>query len=251
MLAYYSRHFPLVELNFTYYRIPTAAMLARLAEQTPAGFQFLVKLPRSLSHEEDKRELNGFRDAIQELSRRDGLLGLLCQLPQSIHDNAKHRAWLETLADGLADYHLAVEFRHRSWWHPEVPAWLHDLDLDLVSVDIPDLPSLYPRGLVQSGPRVYVRFHSRNAANWYRSDKERYNFDYDDDALIQWIEALTGKARSTIREVLLLFNNCHGGQAVHNARRMRELLARWAPGRTVVDPFARSQAGPRQGLLFE
>jgi uncharacterized protein YecE (DUF72 family) len=251
MLAYYCQHFPLVELNFTYYRLPTAAMLARLAEQTPAGFQFLVKLPRSLSHEKDTRELNGFRDALQELSSRGCLLGLLCQLPQSTHDNAKHRAWLKTLADALAEYHLVVEFRHRSWWHPEVPAWLHDLHLDLVSVDVPDLPNLYPRGLVPSGPRVYVRFHSRNAENWYSSDKERYNFDYEDEALIQWIEALTKNARTTIREVLLLFNNCHNGQAVHNARRMRELLTRLAPGMSVVQPFASTPAESRQGLLFE
>src|SRR5438132_10075491 len=59
MLAYYCGHFPLVELNFTYYRLPTPGMLARLVEQTPPGFQFLVKLPRSLSHEESTAELTG------------------------------------------------------------------------------------------------------------------------------------------------------------------------------------------------
>ena len=51
MLAYYSRRFPLVELNFTFYRPPTPEMLAKLAAQTPDGFQFLVKLPQSISHE--------------------------------------------------------------------------------------------------------------------------------------------------------------------------------------------------------
>ena len=55
MLASYARSFPLVELNFAYYRVPTPAMLARMAGQTPDGFQFLVKLHRSLSHEQDPR----------------------------------------------------------------------------------------------------------------------------------------------------------------------------------------------------
>src|SRR5947207_1226571 len=52
MLRQYCQHFPLVELNFTFYRPPTPEILARLADQTPAGFQFLVKAPRSISHEE-------------------------------------------------------------------------------------------------------------------------------------------------------------------------------------------------------
>jgi uncharacterized protein YecE (DUF72 family) len=80
MLAYYSRQFPLVELNFTFYRLPTAAMLIRLAGQTPPGFQFLVKLPQSLSHERSPLDLPGFRQTILALRKRDRLMGLLCQL---------------------------------------------------------------------------------------------------------------------------------------------------------------------------
>ena len=53
---------------------------------------------------------------------------------------------------------------HHSWHRPEVPAWLAEHGLDLVSVDVPDLRALYPRGLAQSGPRVYVRFHSRDGS---------------------------------------------------------------------------------------
>ena len=249
MLAYYCGHFPLVELNFTFYHPPTAAMLARIAEQTPAGFQFLVKLPRSLSHEESAQDLPGFRQAIEELERRQQLAGLLCQLPQASHHEDRHKDWLEKLAGELAGYPLAVEFRHHSWFRPEMADWLGDRKLDLVAVDVPDLPGLYPRGLVQSGPLVYVRFHSRNAENWYRSDKDRYDYHYDDAAMIEWIEALTLTADRTQR-VLLLFNNCQRSQAVENARRMRELLQRLAPGFDVVTPFAAPQPSVRQRSLF-
>ena len=67
MLAHYCRHFPLVELNFTFYRPPTARMLGHLADKTPPGFQFLVKLPRTLSHDEDPRDLAGFRQAAERI----------------------------------------------------------------------------------------------------------------------------------------------------------------------------------------
>src|SRR5947209_2801729 len=84
----------------------------------------------------------------------------------------------QMLAREFEGFAPAVEFRHHSWHRPEVPEWLRTHGLDLVSVDVPDLPALYPRGLVHSGPHVYVRFHSRNAAIWYASDKRRYDYDY-------------------------------------------------------------------------
>jgi uncharacterized protein YecE (DUF72 family) len=249
LLAHYARYFPLVELNFTFYRMPTARTLAGLAERTPDGFQFIVKLPRTLSHEETDSDLVPFRHAIDELRSRARLLGLLCQLPQATHNLPKHRAWLTHLAGELAGYGLAVEFRHYSWFHPDVPAWLGERQLDLVAVDVPDLPGLYPRGLIQSSPRLYVRFHSRRAENWYRGDKDRYDYDYDDRALSEWIQALSRNEQRSDR-VLLLFNNCQRSQAVANAQRMRELLSRMGPGMEAVEPFA-APPESRQRLLFD
>src|SRR5262249_18625747 len=154
---------------------------------TPPAFQFVVKLPRTLSHEASPRDLPAFRDAVDALHDRGQLAGLLCQLPQSTHQGPKPRAWLEDLGRELAGRRLAGEFRHRSWARAEVPDWLREHDIDLVSVDVPPIPNLYPTGLVQSGPHVYVRLHSRNGHNWYLSDKERYDYDYDDAALTGWI----------------------------------------------------------------
>jgi uncharacterized protein YecE (DUF72 family) len=250
MLHEYCRHFPLVELNFTFYRLPTPAMLVRLADQAPAAFQFVVKLPRTLSHDASPDDLPAFRDAVDALRERGQLAGLLCQLPQATHQGPKVRAWLEYLGRELAGRQLAVEFRHHSWARADVPEWLRQHGIDLVAVDVPPIPALYPAGLVQPGPRVYVRLHSRNAINWYKSDKERYDYDYDDAALMGWIDALRGAADGTER-VLLLFNNCHRSQAADNARRMHELMGRLLPEHDVVPPFAAPETEGRQRLLFE
>src|SRR5262249_49021527 len=250
MLAHYCRVFPLVELNFTFYRPPTATMLTRVARQTPHGFQFLVKIPRILSHERQLAGLAPFREAVAALHERGRLLGLLCQLPQAAHHDRPGLAWLDALARELGTYRLAVEFRHRSWDNPEVAPWLGERGMELVSVDAPNLPGLYPSGLRQAGSRVYVRFHSRNAANWYQSDKERYDFDYSDPMLQEWIDSLRAAA-GTAGHALLLFNNCHRAQAAANAQRMRELLEKYAPELPVVQPFAPPSNEPHQRLLFE
>jgi uncharacterized protein YecE (DUF72 family) len=248
MLAYYCRRFPLVELNFSFYRLPTRLQLARLAEQTPAGFQFLVKVPRTISHEQDPGELAAFRLAVDELKARNRLLGVLAQFPQAFHNRLENREWLADVTAELAPYSPAVEFRHPSWFGPKVRTWLGERNVDLVAVDAPDLPGLYPSGLVQSTARVYVRFHSRNAAKWYQSDKQRYDYSYTDEEMTEWLTALSGAAARTER-ALLLFNNCHRSQAVQNARRMQELLAGLGDELELIPPPAAPEM--EQRLLFD
>ncbi len=250
MLALYSRLFPTVELNFTFYRTPTAAVLGKQADQTPPGFQFLVKAPRTLTHERGTADLAPFRAAVEELGGRGRLLGVLCQFPPSFRHGPKGKEWLVTLARGLEGLTPAVEFRHHSWHKPEVPAWLAEHGLDLVSVDVPDLPSLYPRGLVESGPRIYVRFHSRDASRWYAAGERRYDYAYSQAELAEWARALKA-ASGRAERAAVLFNNCYEGQAVANARQLRGLLRRLAPELEVVAPPAGGEPEPvHQPSLF-
>jgi uncharacterized protein YecE (DUF72 family) len=249
MLGYYSHQFPLVELNFTFYRPPTRGMLLRLASKTPAGFGFLVKLPQSISHERSPLDLPGFRFAVEGLARRGQLAGLLCQFPQATHCTRPACDWIGSLARELGHLHLAVEFRHRSWYRPGLPAWLAEKGIDLVAVDVPDIHALFPRGWVQSTTTAYVRLHSRNADNWYRSGEERYDYLYSDDELGEWIEELVQREQQGGTErALLLFNNCQRGQAAINARRMQQLLGTQAPQLNLVPPPG--SAGPVQRTLF-
>jgi uncharacterized protein YecE (DUF72 family) len=237
----------LVELNFTYYRLPTPEMLARLAEQAPRGFQFLVKLPRTISHEEKALDAPLFRQAVAEMHSRNCLLGLLCQLPQAAHQTKKRWHWLESLFDEFAGLGMAVEFRHRSWAEPAVTERLAKAGIHLVAVDVPDLPNLYPRGLVRSTPRIYVRVHSRNATNWYGSNSDRYDYDYSDAELKEWIRELV-VAKDQTQQAFVLFNNCHHAQAAANARRFQELLRNLPESVDIVEP---PRASPKQKTLFD
>ncbi len=247
MLDYYSQVFPLVELNFTYYRLPTPEMLARLAEQAPRGFQFLVKVPRTISHEEKALDVPLFRQAVAEMRSRNCLLGLLCQLPQAAHQTKKRWHWLESLFDEFAGLGMAVEFRHRSWAEPAVAERLAKAGIGLVAVDVPNLPNLYPRGLVRSTPRIYVRLHSRNATNWYGSNSDRYDYDYSDAEMEEWIRELV-VAKDQTQQAFVLFNNCHHAQAAANARRFQELLRNLPEGVDIVEP---PRAPPKQKTLFD
>jgi uncharacterized protein YecE (DUF72 family) len=234
MFTYYVRQFPLVELNYTFYRPPTPQSLVRLAKRSLPGFQFLVKLHRSLTHEHDLSEGPGFRKAVDALQQENRLLGLLSQHPQQFHCTRTNLDWVDRLADLFAGHTLAVEFRHWTWNRPEVVDWLRQRNLHLVSVDVPAIPALYPAGLVQSSRLIYLRLHSRRRENWYQSDRDRYDYLYSDGELLEWLQALASKEGQADR-ALMLFNNCHRTQAALNAQRVRELLRHWDSPLQVVD----------------
>ncbi|MER3415870.1 MAG: DUF72 domain-containing protein [Gemmataceae bacterium] len=247
MLAYYAHHFPLVEVNYTFYRVPAGNDLERMAAKTPAGFKFTVKLHQSLTHEQDLREADAFRQALEPLQTRGRLLAVLAQFPQRFHWQSAHEEYLGQLAGRLQGTLLAVEFRHRSWARPSVLQRCAEKGMCVVSVDVPSIPSLFPAGLVQTCPTLYVRLHSRNADNWYGDEKTRYDYSYSDEELGEWIERLEKQAPLAQR-ALVLFNNCLRGQAAANARRMQELLRRRAhPLLEVIEPVT---AQPPPGHLF-
>jgi uncharacterized protein YecE (DUF72 family) len=120
MLAYYSERFPTVEINYTFYRIPTEKLLAGWAAGTPDHFTFTLKAPRRITHDS---KLQRCEDLLQTFCRTARTLGpklatLLFQLPPTFKkDAAVLRAFLELLPEGTR---AAFEFRHLSWLDAEV-----------------------------------------------------------------------------------------------------------------------------------
>ena len=75
---------------------------------------------------------------------------------------------------------------------------------------------------IQSTSTAYVRLHSRNADKWYAGGGERYDYDYTDDEMAEWIDELVRvNEEGGTERALLMFNNCQRSQATVNARRMR------------------------------
>jgi uncharacterized protein YecE (DUF72 family) len=116
MLAYYAERFPTVEINYTFYRLPTEKLLSGWAAGTPERFTFTLKAPRRITHD---AKLQRCEDLTQTFCRTALTLGpklalLLFQLPPTLKKDVDVlRAFVETLPDGTR---AAFEFRHPSWF---------------------------------------------------------------------------------------------------------------------------------------
>jgi uncharacterized protein YecE (DUF72 family) len=225
-LSFYAQSFDTVELNVTYYRLPTAKMVKGWIERTPDNFLFAVKAHRSLTHERKAPDFEAYTSSIEPLSSSGKLACVLAQFPHSFHNNPVNREYLKILREGLRDLPVVVEFRGLDWVNEDIFNELKAMELGFCCVDEPDLPKLMPRSARVTGPVAYVRFHGRNAEKWWRHDQawERYDYTYSEEELKEWvpkIRDLDGQAPLTV----VYANNHYKGQSVDATRKLQRLLA--------------------------
>ena len=228
MLQFYAARFPVVELNTTYYRIPAPGTLARMADRTPPGFQFVVKLHQDMTHKEstDPAVYREFRAAVQPLLAGGRLEGLLAQFPWGFRLGDRSLRHLYFLREELPEAPLFAEFRRAEWDRPECFDFLRAHGIGYCCVDEPCLPGLMPPRVAVTTDVAYLRLHGRNARDWWGSGGgDRYDYDYSEGELKEWVHKLREMAERA-RRTYVFFNNCHAGHAASNAVLMRELLQR-------------------------
>jgi uncharacterized protein YecE (DUF72 family) len=135
MLPYYAEHFATVEINYTFYRMPTEKIVLGWHAATPERFALTLKAPKRITHDTRLREAGDeLRQFLQVASTLGPKLGvLLFQLPPNLRkDTPLLRAFLEQLPPGVR---AAFEFRHASWFDDEVYRVLADRNVALCIAD--------------------------------------------------------------------------------------------------------------------
>ncbi len=256
-LAFYARHFPVVEVDSTAYNFHRPEAVARWAAVTPDNFAFVVKAHRTLTlHERDEAgrvlppteaDAARFRESVAPLRASGKLRAVLLQFPPSFTATGPHRDHLCRLREWFGDDLIAAEFRHRSWFAggdsgERTFALLRELRIVYTIVDEPQgaANSVPPAVAVTNPALCLVRFHGRNTETWndprLKGTLDRYTYRYSEEELREWLPKIAA-VRETAREAHLLFNNNAGGHAVPNAREMTELLGLpLAPLETATQP---------------
>lgn len=233
-LAWYVMHFRCLELNSSYYAIPSRALVRNLTEHTPDKFQVAVKAYHGITHQRNldpESDLERLLDAIRPLGESGKLACVLLQFPYSFHYGESQMDFLARLIERVQPIVPVVEFRNAQWMKPEVWQWLWGLEASICCVDEPEIEGLMPRETVMSSPRAgYVRFHGRNAARWcdHEDAAERYDYLYPESELREWVKGIRWLEEQCDR-TFVMFNNHPNGQAVRNARMMEHLLGLGPP----------------------
>ena len=242
-LSYLAGYFDCIEINSTFYAIPTPRLSARwaaVASERP-GFVFTCKLIRTLTHEKGDRgsQANAFKEGVKPLLEAGKLGAVLVQFPWYFRFTPENFDRVRAIAELLRDLPLVFEVRHRSFLNPEFFAFLSSAGAGLAGIDLPPSRSSLPPAAFPFGRVGYFRFHGRNREAWFdpKAGRDRkYDYLYSREELLPWVEKIKETARKT-EKVFVITNNHYRGQAPANAVDLARLLGRRSE---VPEPLLRS-----------
>ena len=202
-LQFYAREFSTVELNNSFYRLPSEKAFTTWREFSPDNFIFAVKVSRFITH---IKRLENLGSAVENFLSRACLLQaklgpLLYQLPPNMKRNDE---MLENFLSSLPqEYQHVFEFRHESWIDDSVFQILQNYNMGLCVFDMPD----FSCPLIATSDFAYIRFHGSESL---------YSSCYSDEELFQWAERIAFLGRN-IKAIYIYFNNDVEAFAVQNA----------------------------------
>jgi uncharacterized protein YecE (DUF72 family) len=211
-LEVYAENFDTVEVNSTFYRLARRSAVEGWVKQTPPEFLFAVKASRYLTHVRRLREIDDgirrFYEPIEPLIEAGRLGPVLWQLPENFHrDDARLAGLLELLPPGRH----TIEFRHESWFVPEVMALLRSRD---VALTIGDHPSRPFQSYETTADWMFIRFHygARGRVGNYSATE-----------ISEWAERIDRWRRR--RSIYVYYNNDWNSYAPANAKLLMRRLA--------------------------
>ncbi|PYI52712.1 DUF72 domain-containing protein [Paenibacillus flagellatus] len=241
-LRVYGRTFPIVEVDSSFYAIQPERNYEKWARETPAHFGFVVKAFQGMtghqrgkpSHDSTEAMFAAFLDSIRPLREAGKLKAVLFQYPPWFDCDRKHVDALRYAKERMGDVPLALEFRNRTWFEPDMrertlsfmkrEGWAHSIcDEPQAGIgSVPIVPEPTHPGL------TIVRFHGRHAEGWHSSGEPnwrdvRYLYRYSREELEEWAERLNG-LRERTDDICVIFNNNSGGDAAANAIQLAGML---------------------------
>lgn len=227
MLDIYTRAFATVEIDSTFYAVPSASTVDGWHKRSPPHFTFALKLPQQITHEFGLR-WKGSRELLAEFCDHarllhDKLAAVLIQLPPQFEAAPENRRALETFLPRLpGDLPFTIEFRHASWITDETLNLLasHRVPVALVEGQWIARRTLFRTVEHAAADFAYIRFMGAR-------DLTRFDLvQRPQDANLQlWHEAITRLcARRGVSHVYAYFSNYYEGHAPASANKLRSLL---------------------------
>ncbi|NIA22730.1 MAG: DUF72 domain-containing protein [Proteobacteria bacterium] len=232
MLNYYVNNFPFnaLEINVSYYKLIGKSIYDSFVKKTPDKYEFIVKAYKGITHDviergswkfnPDYKVIDIFYSSLGKIRESGKLGGILFQFPPYYFPKKDTITYLKSLKDKTGTIPFFVEFRNKYWESSEYINFMKDNDINLCTVDLPDLGKLPRYAPIVTGSSAYFRFHGRNK-NWYDKNSDRYDYLYSKNEILKFkddIIEITQRAKKTFA----FFNNCHAGKAVINAKMLLE-----------------------------
>lgn len=247
MISFYATRFPAVEVDSTFYHMPSRYNARAWANRTPSGFKFNYKAFGPMTThtgeyggEKVRRATEGmlheFEDALSPLIAEDRIGYVLFQFPKWFFPSQENMDYIAWCVENMPNSLIAVEFRNGYWFRDDdrtgqTVEFLSGIGAVYVNVDEPQVDiksSVPPVDLVTASDMSVFRLHGRKKEMWDvrgATVEDRFDYDYSDEELTREIAPrVTTVAAQPVKEIHVMFNNVHHGYGVSNAAGLMTLL---------------------------
>lgn len=241
-LAEYAAHFPIVEVDASFYAVQPKKNAQKWVTETPDGFQFIVKAFQGMTGHQrgdlpfnnSKEMFEAFKDSLTPYIQSGKLAMVLFQFPPWFDCKKENVQYLRWCKEEMGNFPCALEFRHQSWFQPsfydktlhfmESEGWIHSI-CDEPQAGAGSIPTVLKSTV---NDKVLVRFHGRNVHGWQKKSginwrEVRYLYRYNHDELTEWASHIT-TLQKECKNVYVVFNNNSGGDAADNAKQFIQLM---------------------------
>lgn len=242
-LAEYSSHFPVVEVDASFYAVQPIRNAEKWVRETPENFRFVVKAYQGMTgHQrgeenpfETKAEMfQAFKESLQPYQEANKLAMVLFQFPPWFDCRKENVDYLRYCKKVMGDIPVALEFRNQSWFirayrentlnFMQQEGWIHAIadEPQAGNGSIPIVP------IVTDPQMTLVRMHGRNLHGWNKPNdanwrEVRYLYKYNQEELLEWKKRVL-QLKTASKEIIVLFNNNSGGDAAGNAKEFQQML---------------------------
>ncbi|KRE49328.1 DUF72 domain-containing protein [Paenibacillus sp. Soil522] len=247
-LRQYAKHFPVVEVDSTFYAIQSRERFIKWLEDTPESLHFIVKAYQGMTGHQRGSSVPApatndmfvaFREMLEPVIAAGRLTAALFQYPPWFDCTQANVRILRETKERMKGIPCALEFRHQSWFTEEFrektlafmerEQWMHSV-CDEPQAGIGSVPTVLE---ATDALATIVRFHGRNISGWNQASapnwrEVRYLYRYSDEELQDWADKLRLLEQQS-EHIYVIFNNNSGGDAADNAKRMMELLGLTRP----------------------
>lgn len=241
-LEEYASHFPVVELDTSFYAIPSKTNIRQWIDKTPDSFSFIPKAYSVMTlHKSFEDDFNSMEevfslyiDAFSPMVESKKVKTFLFQFPPFFDCTRKNVNYIRYVRQQMGLLPVSVEFRNQSWFsdnnREQTLKLLSDLTMTHVVVDQPQTPNnSVPKVIAHTNDTLsFVRLHGRNYEGWlgenvtdWRAERTLYNYS---DEELEGIKNDVTQLEKESKEVCVIFNNNSGGHAAPNAKQLQTML---------------------------
>ncbi|MCX8084853.1 MAG: DUF72 domain-containing protein [Calditerrivibrio sp.] len=222
MLEYYVKHFNLLELTFTYYKMPSYGEIKNILDRSGSNTVFTIRLPHFFQKDKfTSEDVKNFYIAISPIIESNRLYALFSDFPYKFTACKKNFEYILKLKSTFQNHPLFVELPNRTWYKERFISDFRNSSIGLITLDLPPIVGFAPYYPFILDNKIYLRLYGKSEL-WLTPETKELSYNYPKNFLEKLANDI--KKREDVENIAISFCNVVDGYAPLNALDLKDMI---------------------------